>query len=109
MSENFQDFKKLVDDDLKIVFLITGEDENSSPIFAYVRMKASDYFSFMNNIDNPNGLELSNFGEIVSYGNGEPSKEVKREMFEKYGTSDDFQQNLIDNMLKLNKDLTENF
>lgn len=109
MSENFHDFKKLIDEDLKVVVLILGENESSKPIYAYVRMKVSEYFSFMSGIDNKNGIEVSDFGEILSYGEGEPSKDVKREMHEKYGASDDFQQNLISNISKLNQDLSENF
>jgi hypothetical protein len=81
-----------------IITLIKGEGENGNKQWAYLNISPFMFAEYANAIKQEN-VDVSEYGEILASGEGEqPSEEIKKEMLEKYGASEDFE-NLLAKIL----------
>lgn len=73
---------------------ITGEDMEGRPQWAYALIHADKYLEFKAAEEKGN-YKLSDYGEVLHFGPGaEPPEEVRKEMAEKYGCNEQFEDEL---------------
>ncbi len=97
MSEEFKLGFDLADPDKmgSIITLIKGESQDGKKRWAYLSIKLEMYLAYTQALEREN-VDITKFGEILSSGEGEePSDEIKKEMKEKHGTDEDFENILV--------------
>lgn len=77
-----------------IIILVTGEDAESQPQWAYVKILAQNYVPFKTAEEKGN-YNLSDYGTILKSGRGKtPPDSIRKEMHEQYGCEEDFEESL---------------
>ncbi len=83
-----------------VIALVTGEDAEGNPQWAYAKISAQNYALFKAAEEQGN-YSLADFGEILQYGHGkEPPEAIKHEMKEQYGCDEHFEESLAEMMEK---------
>jgi hypothetical protein len=91
---DLQNLLEQIDEDIKILMLISGELADGSKHYAYVSIPPSKYDAFKA-AEAKGNYNLAEFGEILFHGEGkEPSANVQKEMAEKYGADHRFEEEL---------------
>jgi hypothetical protein len=70
------------------ILLVRGENEDGSPIYAYVAVRADRLQEFMA-AQNDGTFYPEDFGVIIEAGEGEPSEDVRHKMRTEYGYNDE--------------------
>jgi hypothetical protein len=66
------------------IFCIKGKTEAGFDCYHYVLIKP-EMIPFFERIANGGNMKISDYGTVLKKGYGEPTEEVKKFMFEKYG------------------------
>ena len=92
------------DENSAILQFIAGTTEGKD-FWAYVAMKPSLYAEYYNNVSNKVPMNVADYGEILEQGWGsKPPAEIEQKMATEYGASDDFEQNLQQELKEFIKD-----
>ncbi len=93
ISEFFSNrIEETIDDNVSMINLVKGVLEDGRNYYAYIKIKPSKYLEFQ--IASQKGdCDISEYGEIILHGEGEPTDAIKKEMKEKYGCEEDFEEN----------------
>ncbi len=84
-----------------VIMLVTGEDADGNPQWAYAKILAQNFLPFKIAEEEGN-YNLSDFGEILKFGAGkEPPEDVRREMQEKHGCDENFEDSFAQIMEKV--------
>jgi len=83
-----------------ILMLIKGKRKGGGPFYAYLAVPPSKILAFKAAEAKGNYM-LDDYGEILAYGDeAEPPADVVKEMQEKYGADEDFEQKVLEAVKK---------
>ena len=100
MTEAQQNAMEAMDYEMGIVELVSGYI-GKEPHYAYALIPPSKYLAFKE-AEKAGNYDLADYGEILAHGPGlVPPDDVKKEMAEKYGASDSFEEDVAEAMKSL--------
>lgn len=86
--------EKLLAEQMAFTTYITSQDEHGTPQYFLVKIRGDKMSEFKDSLNKGN-TDPEEFGELLSWGYGEPSASQKQDMVEKYGCNFDEPINLI--------------
>lgn len=87
------------------IILAKGSDDEGNPQWAYLFLpqpKMLDFYS----LEESNNIDISKYGKILASGKGlTPPEEVRKEMKEKYGADESFEEEFLKEFEKVTKNI----
>jgi len=95
-----QQMMELAEESLRAVVLVTGQQTDGSPFWAFVAMSPTQLAAFREVEAAGGGYVLDEYGEILSAGaEAEPPQQVVAYMQRELGFDPDFEQQIIDSLI----------